>query len=36
MNYLYVCNGDHIYRRKLRARGALSWQQPILPTPAKQ
>ena len=36
MNYLYVCEGDHIYRRKVRVHGALSWQSPILPTPAKK
>jgi gluconolactonase len=31
LDYLYVCNGDHVYRRKTRTRGALSWQEPITP-----
>jgi gluconolactonase len=31
MNCLYACNSDHIYRRRLRVHGALSWQNPILP-----
>jgi len=25
MNYIYVCNGDHVYRRKMKVKGALSW-----------
>jgi sugar lactone lactonase YvrE/enterochelin esterase-like enzyme len=33
LEYLYVCNGDHVFRRKTKTHGALSWQEPI--TPAK-
>jgi sugar lactone lactonase YvrE len=31
MDYLYVCNGDHVYRRKTRTAGVLSWQDAIKP-----
>lgn len=33
LEYLYVCNADHIYRRKTKTQGVLSWQAPV--TPAK-
>ena len=33
MEYLYVCNGNHVYRRKTKTEGVLSWQPPV--TPAK-
>jgi len=36
LSYLYACNGDHVYRRKLRVHGALSWQKPILPASPKR
>lgn len=29
LEYLYVCNGTHLYRRKTKTRGVLSWQDPI-------
>lgn len=35
MEYLYVCNGNHLYRRKTKAQGVLSWQDPITPTKPK-
>jgi sugar lactone lactonase YvrE/enterochelin esterase-like enzyme len=31
LEYLYVCNGDHVYRRKTNASGVLSWQAPVKP-----
>jgi gluconolactonase len=31
LDYLYVCNGDHVYRRKTKTTGVLSWQEPIRP-----
>jgi hypothetical protein len=31
MNYLYACNDDHVYRRKVKVKGALSWQAPFKP-----
>lgn len=31
LEYLYVCNGNHLFRRKTTAHGALSWQEPITP-----
>ena len=36
LNYLYACNSDHIYRRKVRVQGALSWQKPIVSTSVKR
>jgi sugar lactone lactonase YvrE/enterochelin esterase-like enzyme len=33
LEYLYVCNGDHVYRRKTKTQGVLSWKQPIKPAP---
>jgi len=30
LQYLYVCNGDHVYRRKTKTQGVLSWQEPKL------
>jgi len=35
LDYLYVCNGNHLYRRKTRTQGAISWQDPITPTQPK-
>lgn len=29
LEYLYVCNGDHVYRRKTKTSGVLSWQEPV-------
>jgi sugar lactone lactonase YvrE len=31
LDTLYVCNGDHVYRRKTKTSGVLSWQEPIRP-----
>lgn len=31
LEWLYVCNGDHVYRRKTKVHGVLTWQPPILP-----
>ena len=31
LEYLYVCNGNHLYRRKTKAQGVLSWKDPITP-----
>ena len=25
LDYLYVCNSDHVYRRKMKVKGVLSW-----------
>jgi len=33
LEYLYVCNGDHVYRRKTKTQGVLSWKEPIKPAP---
>lgn len=30
---LYACNGDHVYRRRIRAKAALSSQPPFKPLP---
>ena len=35
MEYLYACNGNHLYRRKSKAQGVLSWQDPITPGEAE-
>lgn len=29
MNYLYACCSDHVYRRKVKVKGVLSWQAPV-------
>lgn len=31
LEYLYLCNGNHVYRRKTRTQGVLSWQEPVTP-----
>lgn len=31
LEYLYVCNGDHVFRRKTKTQGVLSWKEPIMP-----
>ena len=31
MEYLYLCNGNHVYRRKTKTQGVLSWQDPVTP-----
>ena len=31
LEYLYVCNGDHVYRRKSKTQGVLSWREPLKP-----
>jgi sugar lactone lactonase YvrE len=35
LEYLYVCNGTHLYRRKTKTQGVLSWQEPIIPPKPK-
>lgn len=35
LQYLYVCNGDHVYRRKTKTQGVLSWKEPIKPAGPK-
>jgi gluconolactonase len=35
LQYLYVCNGTHLYRRKTRVQGVLSWKDPITPQKPK-
>ncbi|HSU67423.1 MAG TPA: SMP-30/gluconolactonase/LRE family protein [Tepidisphaeraceae bacterium] len=35
LEYLYVCNGDRVFRRKTRTQGVLSWKEPITPTKPK-
>ena len=32
---LYACNGDKVYKRKTKAKGVLSFQAPIKPTPPR-
>jgi gluconolactonase len=31
LDYLYLCNGNHVYRRKTKTQGVLSWQEPVTP-----
>ena len=35
LEYLFVANGTHMYRRKTKTQGVLSWQAPITPTKPK-
>jgi sugar lactone lactonase YvrE len=36
LEYLYVCNSDHVYRRKTSTSGVLTWQAPLKPKPANR
>ena len=35
LDYLYVANSDHVYRRKTKTQGVLSWQEPTAPKPPR-
>ena len=35
LEYLYVANGDRVYRRKTKTQGVLSWQAPTKPGPPR-